>query len=517
MKIQGYASTERIDRTGEIIKKDAFLKSLQDYLNAGGVILYNHNRNKVIGRTLDAKVDTKGLFVVAEIFTVDVEILKAITEGALKSFSVGFMSNTEGVAENGERIYKEGDLLEISVVAVPANPEAVFEIIKEDNKQTFSTRQAESNKQTGNTEQTEEARKQRLAFVIKEALDEKIKKTEVKDMEKINVKDIVDILNNKEADTGNKGVEITIDKGVKEVSKEVKETEKGVKEAEKKVKETEKEAKEIEKEARMVEKAVNTLNTSTQYATASVAKVFDGIPDGKLFVMPNQIVEMQATTVKIPVLGEAVISTVETGAGTDSDVGTKSITLNAQQFTGRYPLSYLLEMAGGQSLVDGIRSNLKKSIARKYDQVAYTMLKTTTNSSTFAFDGTVKASDFYSAVLTNAGEKVDNPQNCAIVVNPKALAWFIAQPEFLTVDKFGVNAVVNTGVLGKIFGMDVYSIPTDETIPIAIVLNKDYVASGMMGDIVYVNIIDNTGTTYIIAKALLAFGAELSGVYKFTA
>jgi HK97 family phage prohead protease len=474
VKIQGYASTERLDRTGEIIKRDAFLKSLQDYLNAGGVILYNHDRDKVIGKALETRVDNKGLFVIAEIFTDDVEILKAITEGALKSFSVGFISNTEGINENGETIYKEGDLLEISVVSVPANPEATFEILQEDNKQIEETKQAE------------ETRKKRLVF--KEAISEEKIKTEVRDMEKINVKEIVDILNTKEPELETKEVEV----------------------------ETVKEAKEVEKEAKLIEKAVNTLGTSTQYATTDVAKVFDGISDGKLYVMPNQIIEMQATTVQIPVLGEAMISTAETGAGTDSDIGTKTITLNAQQFTGRYPLSYLLEMAGGQSLIDGIRSNLKKSIARKFDQVAYALLEATTNGDVFAFDNSVKAADFYTTVLATAGEIVDNPQNCGIVVNPLALAWFVAQPEFLTIDKFGVNAVVNTGVLGKLFGMDVYSIPTDEEAPVAIVLNKDYVASGMMGDIVYLDIIDNTGTTYIIAKALLAFGAELSGVYKFT-
>lgn len=49
-----------------------------------------------------------------------------------------------------------------------------------------------------------------------------------------------------------------------------------------------------------------------------------------------------------------------------------------------------------------------------------------------------------------------NPMDLAFIVNPEVFFQIMALPEFLTVDKFGVNATIHTGVVGKIFGIDVY-------------------------------------------------------------
>ncbi|MCM8819500.1 MAG: HK97 family phage prohead protease [Candidatus Omnitrophica bacterium] len=424
MLIKGYASTEILDRDLEIIKSDAFSDSLQEYLTSGGVILFNHDRNKVIGKCLKTKVDEKGLWVEAEIFTDDTEIVKAIKERALKSFSVGFIADDVVYSEAGERVYTKGDLLEISIVAVPANPTAVFEIFDEEDKK--------------------EVKRNEQKVIIKE---------------------------------------------VKMENEIVK-----------------KETQEIEKQA--VEKAVNTLVTSTQFATQERKKIFDGLAEGKIFYIPNQQINMTASTVQIPVLGEATVETGEGGVTNDSEVGANTITLTASQFTARYPLSFLLESVGGEDLETSLETNLKKSIARKFDAVSWGVLKA--GASTFDF-ATKNIKDLLNKIITAGGEYFSEPANCALLVEPKAYAWLAAQDAIFTVQNYGEDAVVKKGSVGKVFGMDVYLIPVTETKEYLIAVNKDYIASGQFGDVNYIKTIDATGTTYIIAKALLAFGKAVSG------
>lgn len=474
IKIRGYASTERIDRDGDIIASDAFAESLRDYLNAGGVILYNHDKDKVIGKCLSAViVEGRGLLVEAEIFTPDEEILSGIRNGALKSFSVGFLAKEyDPTLFEGGVLYEKGDLLEISVVSVPANPDATF-IILEDNPEPQKQAQVDD-------EPLMTAGVERLASVA------------------LVVKDI----------------DITKEKGgehMEEVRKEIAMENQGVVEGvETKTVSISEIANEVEKaiEQTKVEKAVNTLATSTQFATVGRAFVFDGLADGKMFYVPNIKLMMSASTMQIPVLGEASVATGEGGVSTDSNVGTNTITLTATQFTARYPLSFLLETAGGTELENALESNLKKSIARKFDSSAWAILKGTPTA--FDFDSK-NAKDLLEKIVIDGGEYFAEPSNCALIVDPKAYAWLVKQDTIFTVQNFGEEASIKQGVVGKVFGMEVYMVPVSETYPTVIAVNKDYIASGQFGDVTYIKMVDATGTTYIIAKALLAFGKASAG------
>jgi len=49
-----------------------------------------------------------------------------------------------------------------------------------------------------------------------------------------------------------------------------------------------------------------------------------------------------------------------------------------------------------------------------------------------------------------------NPMDLALIVNPEVYFQLVGLAEFLTVDKFGPQATIHTGVVGKIFGIDVY-------------------------------------------------------------
>lgn len=146
LHIQGMASTIDKDRVGDIIEASAWTKGgLDNYLN-NPVILFNHDYDKPIGRAVSLGTNDKGLQLKAKIAKSAGHVGELIKEGVLGAFSVGFMVRDAEYDEktDGYRI-KDAELLEVSVVTVPANQAATFSIAKsfnspkeyEDFKETF--------------------------------------------------------------------------------------------------------------------------------------------------------------------------------------------------------------------------------------------------------------------------------------------------------------------------------------------------------------------------------------------
>ena len=131
--IEGFASTDTVDRTGDSIHSEAFREGLQNYLR-NPILLYNHDLYKPIGRVLELSILPNGLYVKARISRGTVlceEIWELIKQGTLSAFSICTTSDIVGeVTPDGIRKLNRWDLAEISVVTVPANPEAVFTISK---------------------------------------------------------------------------------------------------------------------------------------------------------------------------------------------------------------------------------------------------------------------------------------------------------------------------------------------------------------------------------------------------
>ncbi len=134
--IEGYFSTKDLDRDDDIVEPEAFKKSLKSFISKNGVVLYNHRRDTPIGKVIEGNIDDKGAFVVVEIAknVPDADnVWELIKQGVLKTFSFGFVPlKVEWCEGNGKevRILKEVDLLEVSIVSVPANPNAVFTIVE---------------------------------------------------------------------------------------------------------------------------------------------------------------------------------------------------------------------------------------------------------------------------------------------------------------------------------------------------------------------------------------------------
>ena len=130
--VSGYASTfGSVDRVGDTILAGAFNKALSDGRKIK--FLYAHDQSQVLGVPLELKADDHGLFGTFKISRTRLgeDVHTLLKDGALDSFSIGFfIDDLDFDPETGTRILKDLDLLEVSVVAVAANPDAVVTSVK---------------------------------------------------------------------------------------------------------------------------------------------------------------------------------------------------------------------------------------------------------------------------------------------------------------------------------------------------------------------------------------------------
>ena len=129
--IRGMASTKDTDRVGDIMDPDCWTKGGLDNYMSNPIILFNHDYNRPIGRGTDVKVTKNGLELTAKISKADRYISKLIQDGVLSTFSVGFkVRDADRMKETGGLRIKDAELYEVSVVSIPANQAATFEIVK---------------------------------------------------------------------------------------------------------------------------------------------------------------------------------------------------------------------------------------------------------------------------------------------------------------------------------------------------------------------------------------------------
>lgn len=118
-----------MDRDEEIIPAHAWdLKSF----NKAGVILFNHDQNKPIGKPVKIEVKNDGLYIKARISSSDdpeiAKIRDLIEDGVLNCFSVGFRAKDHNRLSGGAMEITKAELFEVSVVSVPANADSVFKL-----------------------------------------------------------------------------------------------------------------------------------------------------------------------------------------------------------------------------------------------------------------------------------------------------------------------------------------------------------------------------------------------------
>lgn len=133
LKIAGYANTTSKDRSGDIVLPEAWAKGVENF-RRNPILLYQHDHSKPIGRVSAVTVDKKGIFVEATISEAAERqhgVKTLISDGVLKSFSVGFRVKDANYDKVADTFYiKDVELLEISVVSVPANQNSLFSVRK---------------------------------------------------------------------------------------------------------------------------------------------------------------------------------------------------------------------------------------------------------------------------------------------------------------------------------------------------------------------------------------------------
>jgi len=132
VNIKGLASTNAIDRAGDTINHDAWIKKngLENY-KSNPIVLFNHDYNKPIGRATSLEVTENGLEFGAKVSKSAGEIKDLIKDGVLGAFSVGFrVKDADYNSETDGYTIKDAELFEVSVVSVPCNQGAMFSVAK---------------------------------------------------------------------------------------------------------------------------------------------------------------------------------------------------------------------------------------------------------------------------------------------------------------------------------------------------------------------------------------------------
>lgn len=128
--IEGYASTNDIDRHGDVVPAAVWEKGLQNYLK-NPVILAYHKHDEPVGRMVEHRIDDKGLWIKARISAAAEDVFNLVKDGVLTAFSIGFrIMDAEYNAAAEVFMVKELELHEVSVVSVPANQNTLFNLSK---------------------------------------------------------------------------------------------------------------------------------------------------------------------------------------------------------------------------------------------------------------------------------------------------------------------------------------------------------------------------------------------------
>jgi len=129
--IRFVASNESEDRYGDIVRADGW--DLKQY-RSNPVVLFGHMHDSVVGAASRVWVDGKQLMadikLAAQGTSALVDSVRALVQQKiLKAVSVGFLpSEYKEIRQNGNFVgyeFTKQELLEISIVAVPANSEAL--------------------------------------------------------------------------------------------------------------------------------------------------------------------------------------------------------------------------------------------------------------------------------------------------------------------------------------------------------------------------------------------------------
>lgn len=153
--IEGYASTCDLDRTGDVVSTSAWESGLKNYLK-NPIILAFHDHDSPVGRMVEHRVDSKGLWIKARI-SAAAKIFNLVKDNVLTAFSIGFkVVDAEYDSASEVFMIKEVELVEISIVSVPCNQNTTFSLAKAfDNAEDYTVFKKQFAKSTGDVPQVQ--------------------------------------------------------------------------------------------------------------------------------------------------------------------------------------------------------------------------------------------------------------------------------------------------------------------------------------------------------------------------
>lgn len=137
IKIEGYANVAFGDY-GELIADrddETIIPSgieLDNY-KKNPVMLYSHDRALIVGKITTINIDTRGLYIAGVVYKdISPSVFAMVKTGSLRAMSIGFRGKDARYDEvNDIFIYTKTELYEISLVSVPAQPDSIFEVVKD--------------------------------------------------------------------------------------------------------------------------------------------------------------------------------------------------------------------------------------------------------------------------------------------------------------------------------------------------------------------------------------------------
>ena len=135
--VEAYVSTEGVDRVGDVIRAKGW--QIDNFRKTGAPVLFGHDYSQPpIGKAIEMEVQRKGLWSVTrfhEKTQMSRDLAMLARDGDMKAWSVGFNPLEAPEMRKDEKgnflgyIFNKSELLEYSLVAVPANPEAVSKAV----------------------------------------------------------------------------------------------------------------------------------------------------------------------------------------------------------------------------------------------------------------------------------------------------------------------------------------------------------------------------------------------------
>ena len=139
VRVEGFASTKDIDRMNDIVAPSAFDEAVKLFMASSPILTFNHNFFGIpIGHVEEAEVTSRGLFVKAFVDGVTdmaKEVARSIRAKTLRAMSFTFIPLASEELDpdknkGAKRKITDLDLLEVSIVTIPANARATFSMAK---------------------------------------------------------------------------------------------------------------------------------------------------------------------------------------------------------------------------------------------------------------------------------------------------------------------------------------------------------------------------------------------------